>query len=348
MAGVDYRLVGPRRTGQQAEHVLRGDDFGLRRALDIDPRLQFDRAEVLLACRRFHRLDVEPAIGEQPRRQVALDPAFHRRVIGARIGADDVEHRVGVAVLDRGPAIGCRRGLVDYQHPGSALPRAFLIFIGPTAVIGHRLAAKITLSALEVGVVDQHHQHLALEVLAFEIVPATLGRLDPISDEHQRRFRKIDALVAIGRRADGNFLALGQCDRFPAERHRNLGRGDEFGLEQWHRLGPAALAVDHHPARLETGLGKLVNQISDGLGFARRIGRAPLVGVGAQDPDMFGQPRRVVLRGLSGRGAGGRQCKGGSQSKQARTCHQNLLSVAVTLTRRPAWASGSDIYRTRR
>ena len=39
----------------------------------------------------------------------------------------------------------------------------------------------------EVGIVDQDDEHLAVHVLALEIVPAALGRVDTVADEHQRR-----------------------------------------------------------------------------------------------------------------------------------------------------------------
>ena len=75
---------------------------------------------------------------------------------------------------------------MDDQHARGAAPRGFLIFVGPAAVIGHRLAAEIAFPALEIGVVDEHDEHLALDVVALEIVPVALGRGHAVADEDQR------------------------------------------------------------------------------------------------------------------------------------------------------------------
>ena len=139
-----------------------------------------------------------------------------------------------------------RLGRGDYDTPierrsadeVGALARAFFIFVGPAAVIGHRLAAEIAFAALKVGVVDQHNEDLAAHVLALEIVPAALGRFHAIADEHQLRPVDVQCLVAVGWSARGNLLALGQRRRFAGNIHADGWRRGPFGAEERHRLGP--------------------------------------------------------------------------------------------------------------
>ena len=111
----------------------------------LQRRLQLDRAGSRALRGRLGLLEVQSRGLEKLRGEIALDPAFERRVLGRRVLADDVEHRVGVGILDGRPAVGGGVGLVDDQHAGGAAARRLLIFVGPAAVIGHRLAAEIRL-----------------------------------------------------------------------------------------------------------------------------------------------------------------------------------------------------------
>ena len=61
---------------------MRGDDLGLGIAVDVERRLERDRLEVLALGRRLHRLEAGARSGEQLRGEVALDPAFERRMLG--------------------------------------------------------------------------------------------------------------------------------------------------------------------------------------------------------------------------------------------------------------------------
>ena len=88
--------------------------------------------------------------------------------------------------------ISGRACLVDDQHAGRALARAFLELVGPAAVVGHRVAAerlRIELARIRRirnrRVVDQHDDRLAFDVDALEVVPVELRRLDAVAGEDQ-------------------------------------------------------------------------------------------------------------------------------------------------------------------
>ena len=213
---------------------------------------------------------------------------------------------------------------MDHQHALGALAGAFLIFVGPAAVIGHRLAAEIAFAPFEIGVVDQHDQDLALGVETLEVVPAALGRLDAVADEHQlgacRSFIALSPLVGA-RTAICSPWVSGVA--LPAILRLIVRRGGEFGAEQRHRLGPFALAVDHVAARLKAGLGELVAEIGDRLGLAGGRRSAALERVGAQGLHMLRQALRIELGGLGGKGGGGRQ--GDAGKKREAICHERHL-----------------------
>ena len=77
---------------------------------------------------------------------------------------------------------------------GGALPRGFLVLVGPAAVIGHRPAVERALEArwLVVGIVDQDDRGLPAHVDAGIVVPAVLGRVDAVADEHQLAVVEVD------------------------------------------------------------------------------------------------------------------------------------------------------------
>jgi hypothetical protein len=127
-----------------------------------------------------------------------------------RIRAHDVEHRVRVGVLDRRPAVRRGLGLVDDEHTGESLTCCLLVLVGPAAVVGHRLAAEVALTCLEVGIVDQHDPHLAPEIHSLEVVPVALWRLDAVAEEDKRSAIDRHAIDVLHRRSDGNLLALRQ------------------------------------------------------------------------------------------------------------------------------------------
>ena len=59
-----------------------------------------------------------------------------------------------------------------------------------------------------------------MHVLALEVVPAALGRLDAVADEHQLGASIDMALSPLVGDADGDLLALGQRRRLAGDIHR--------------------------------------------------------------------------------------------------------------------------------
>ena len=204
---------------------------------------------------------------------------------------------------------------MDDQHSRSATPRGLLIFIGPAAVIGHRLAAELAFSTFEVGVVDQHDDDLAAHVDALEIVPSAFGRGHAIADEHQWGVGKRHTRRPVHRRAHRNVGALRERDRGPIHGERQHRGADDIALEQGHRLGPLALAVDKVAAGLDPRGAQLADQIIDCLLLAARGRPAPFIGVGRQGLDVPRDPRLIEPGRRLCRGDGGNeQCGGGQQA----------------------------------
>src|SRR5690606_18924484 len=114
---------------------------------------------------------------EQFLRLGKLDPAVGDGLVGAAILAVGQILSAGVAAFDDVPAIGGGFGVVDDQHGGGTLPRGFLIFVGPAAVIGHCAAVEFALGflGLPVGIVDEDDDRLALHVEPGIVVPALFG-----------------------------------------------------------------------------------------------------------------------------------------------------------------------------
>ena len=81
------------------------------------------------------------------------------------------------------PGIAGRGGRVDDDRPRRALARGALVLVGPAAVVEPAVAGEEL--RIPVGIVVEHHQDLALEVHALEVVPLVLGRLDAVADEDQ-------------------------------------------------------------------------------------------------------------------------------------------------------------------
>src|SRR3546814_9408776 len=99
------------------------------------------------------------------RRVLFRSPAVGDGLVGAAILAVGQILGAGVARFDDVPAIGGGFGVVDDQHGGGALPRGFLIFVRPAAIIGHRAAVEFALGflGLPVGIVDEDDDGLPLQ-----------------------------------------------------------------------------------------------------------------------------------------------------------------------------------------
>ena len=309
VAAVDHGLVGALGPLDAADDVARGDHLAVDAVVGRERRaLQFHRLEA--ACLRLllERVVIEARALEQVGREVALDPAFDRRMRAARVIANDVEHVVGVGVLDRGPAVRGRRGFVHDQHAERALAGGLFVLVGPATVVGHRLAAELALPGFEVRVVDQRDRDLALEVDALVVVPVALGRIDAVADEHQRHVLDRDRLRSVDRGAHRDLLALLQRLRGVADLHRQRRRAVDARAQQRYRLRPGALAVDDIATGLEACRLELVAHPGDGFFLARGTGSAALERIGRQRLDGIGQALGIERRRLE-RGHGKRQAK---------------------------------------
>ncbi len=275
----------------------------------------------------------------------ALDPAFERRMLGRRVLADDVEHGDGVGVLDDRPAVGGGRGFVDDQHARGAAPRGLLVLVGPAAVIGHRLAAEIAVTAFEIGVVDKLDQQLAFDVEPLEIVPVALGRADPIADEDERSVGEVDGGLAVGRRANRDEIALRQVEALAvAKVEGEPRRADDVRLEQGHGLRPLPPAIDQVAARLEPGLAELTDDIIDRFGLGAGGGSAAFEAVGAQGLHVARQPGRVEGAGRrrGERSSGQSDC---SRGEPARFAQWLSPMSAMGCGADSQWAAGCEVSR---
>ena len=72
---------------------------------------------------------------------------------------------------------------MDEQNRNRSLAGSFFELIGPTAVIGERLALE-KLGIIGRRLIHDHHQHFALEIGILVIVPFVLGSFDAIADKH--------------------------------------------------------------------------------------------------------------------------------------------------------------------
>ncbi|AAW77268.1 hypothetical protein XOO4014 [Xanthomonas oryzae pv. oryzae KACC 10331] len=294
---VDQRLVRMLAAFQPRHDVVRRDQVGLDLIAGAQTLvLEFDRLEAARLRLLLQGLEIQPGMLEQLGGQIALDPAFQRRMRAARVIAYHIEHGVGVGVGHRVPAVRGRRGFVHDQHAECALARAFFVLVGPTAVVGHADTVEIPLAGFKVRVVDQHHGDLALQIHTLEVVPVALRRLDAVADEHQRRVGDLHVGGAVQRGADDNLLALGQRLRLAGVLHGNGGRADDIGAQQRHGLGPGALAAGQIAARLQAGLGELLAQVGNGLLFASGRRAAAFIGVGGQFLDVARDTRAIETR----------------------------------------------------
>ena len=69
-------------------------------------------------------------------------PTFYLSKVTVEIGGRQSDLRPGPAVVDDFPSITGRAGFVNNDSGGRSLPCGFFVFIGPTTVVGHRVAVK--------------------------------------------------------------------------------------------------------------------------------------------------------------------------------------------------------------
>jgi hypothetical protein len=155
---------------------------------------------------------------------------------------------------------------VHDQRGGGALLGGFLIFVGPAAVIGHRAPAERAFEPLRlpIGIVDQDDDRLPLDVDARIIVPAALGRVDAVADEHDIAVLDVDARRhAIG--ADHHLRPVGEAQRLGAAGEGQRADVPGFQLDERHVLEPAAIVAGLQARRLE-----LLDEVSQRLRLAGR------------------------------------------------------------------------------
>ena len=257
---------------------------------------------------------------QQVRRDRLLDPALQQHRL-LRPGREHDIIALARRALDHRPRIAGRLGLVDDQRGNRAAPRRLLIFVHPAAVEGHRLAAELAgdrlpRRGLEVGVVDQHHRDLALQVDALEIVPPALRCGHAIADEHHRRVGDGDAVDRPGR-AEIDVVGKAQRHRRARLVHRHIHRRLQLRVDHRDFLRPpAVLAGRLEPRRLE-----LLDQIGDRLVLARRARRTPLERVGSEGARDVRHPLHVDMRCSRRRRRGrccGRRGECGNQPREQR------------------------------
>src|SRR5438445_13635518 len=108
---------------------------------------------------------------------------------------------------------------MDDDHAGRATACRFFEFVGPAAVIGHRLAAEIAFAALEIGVVDEHDEDLAADVLALQVIPVAFGSRHSVTDKDQRSVVDVDLPCASESREHSHVAALANPNDGPALAH---------------------------------------------------------------------------------------------------------------------------------
>ena len=237
-------------------------------------------------------------------------------VLGARPGG-----------LDDVPAVGSGRGVVDDEGGGGALPRRFLIFVGPAAVIGHRPAVERPLQALglPIGIVDED-DHLAAHVDTGIVVPVALGRVDAVADEDDVAILEGDArlhLVGVGDHVGAvvegeRAVAAGDAQR----------RGRRRRLDQRHLLEPGTAIARLH--RLAEPLG----DIADRALLARRGRGAAFERVGREDLGGRGERRhRDFRRRRRGRGSARWSCRRQGRRGRRGSGADNFIGHSMSGTR---------------
>ena len=71
---------------------------------------------------------------------------------------------------------------MDDEDSPRAAPQPFLVLVDPAAVVGERAAIE-EFRIVGSGLVGEEHEHLAVDVHAFEIVPFPFRRGDAVADE---------------------------------------------------------------------------------------------------------------------------------------------------------------------
>ncbi len=184
VGGVEHHLVlaARDRSRQQAEDVgglLLGDLVLEGRCVVVMPSGTGLKSRLWACCDEL--VEVLPGRLEELAGGVLGGPAGHldaRLVTGRQL-----ELLAGPGGLHDLPGIAGRRGGVDDDGPGRALPGRALVLVGPAAVVEPAVAFEEL--GIPVRIVVEHDQDLALEVHPLEVVPLVLGSLDAVAHEDQ-------------------------------------------------------------------------------------------------------------------------------------------------------------------
>ena len=275
MGGEDHHFVLELRIASRHEP----EDVGRLHAVDVVGELQGggDSQRDGLEVAGFRLLDqlVEVLSGglEKAASGVLGGPTRH---LDARFAAGG---KLELLAAPRGlhdlPGIaGGWRG-VDDDGRGGSLPRRALVLVDPAAVKEPPVALEQL--GIPIRIVVHHHQDLALEVHALEIVPLVLGRLDAVAHEHE--LGVLDA--------GGGFLNFAEDDVIvpPLELDRlvpgleipSLG-SVRFDAHHFDRLlpratGSAGLEAEQLEGGREIEAGRLVATAGDAAALQQIVGK---------------------------------------------------------------------------
>ena len=291
---VDHHFVLQLRIGARhhAGHVELFQRTHSRARIALDAGVQGHRLEVLVFGGGAQFIEVLAGGGEHlacggighPALQAGADLAFGKlEALG-----------VGPAVLHHAPAVRGRFVGVDQDRAGRTLARRFFKFVGPATVIGQAFAVEaLRIRCRRHRVVHHHHQHLALQVHALEVVPAAFFRRHgAVADEHQVRVQRVIGL-AVARAPDPVRAEL--------QRHSvAAGRDGDIALlwQRTHAGDLDRLAEAVAVAGLEAHGQRLGLEVGDGQLAAALAGAAALEGVGRQEGHVRAQRRFLDGRGL--------------------------------------------------
>src|SRR5690606_18909009 len=161
------------------------------------------------------------------------------------------------------------------DRASGALARGALIFICPSSVVETRFAREQL--RIPIGIVVQHEQHLAFEILTLEVIPIVFGRFDAVAHEHDLGVLNRPALGLHAARGDVLVPPI-ESEGFAVAPEGPLLRHLRSDADDIEELLPLALL----PGRFETDLLELLDEIPPRLLIARSRRSAALELVGGK------------------------------------------------------------------
>ena len=203
---------------------------------------QWHRAETAIASLGLQGSQIMAGEGNQAGRGSLRDPC--RNLQARFVTGLQLELLATPRCLYHLPGVTGRVWGMDDDGPGRPLAGSGFVLVAPAPVVKPRGSGKQRL--IPVRVVVQHHQHLAAQVAALEVVPLVLRRLDAIAHENQFGFGQTGAVGLHS--ADG--------DEVGTSRQLGAGRTTEEGPLRWRlRLQPdqryALQPATIYPTRLQ-------------------------------------------------------------------------------------------------